>query len=143
MEVRYENGWTGNRWLIDRINGLRMNGMLSEMQGAPRRLTPSADVIEEKDAYRFYFEAPGMKNEAFDVRVENGALIVEAERKRPEWSDETRIHVAERNYGTIRRAFELPEDASADKVHAAYRDGVLEVKVEKRPEAKPVKIQVN
>jgi HSP20 family protein len=138
MEVRYENGWTGNRWLLN-----RMNGLLSEMQGAPRRLTPAADVIEEKDAYHFYFEAPGMKNDAFDVRVENGALIIEAERKRPEWTEETRIHVAERNYGTIRRAFELPDDASADKVHAAYKDGVLEITVEKRPESKPVKIQVN
>jgi len=138
MELRYENGSTGNRWLFD-----RMNGLLNEMHGAPRRLTPAADVIEDKDAYRFYFEVPGMKSDSFDVRVENGALIIEAERKRPEWTEETRVHVAERNYGTIRRAFELPEDASAEKVHAAYKDGVLEVKVEKRPEAKPVKIQVN
>jgi HSP20 family molecular chaperone IbpA len=37
----------------------------------------------------------------------------------------------------------LPEDASADRVRAAYEDGVLEVTVEKRPESKPVKIQVN
>ena len=140
MELRYENGWTGNRWLLN-----RMNGLLNEMSGtpAPRRLTPAADVVEAKDAYRFYFEAPGMKGEAFDVRVENGALIVEGERKRPEWSEETRVHVAERNYGLIRRAFELPEDASPDKVHAAYKDGVLEITVEKRPELKPVKIQVN
>ena len=138
MELRCENGWTGNRWLLN-----RMNGLLTEMNGAPRRLTPAADVVEAKDAYHFYFEAPGMKSDTFDVRVENGALIVEGERKRPEWSEETRVHVAERNYGTIRRAFTLPEDAGADKVHAAYKDGVLEITVEKRPDAKPVKIQVN
>ena len=138
MELRCENGWTGNRWLLN-----RMNGLLSEINPAPRRVTPAADVVEEKDAYHFYFEAPGMTNDSFNVRVENGALIVEGERKRPEWSEETRVHVAERNYGTIRRAFTLPEDAGADKVHAAYKDGVLEITVEKRPESKPVKIQVN
>ena len=138
MELRYENGWTGNRWLLN-----HMNGLLSEMSGGTRHFTPATDVVEGKDAYHFYFEVPGMKNDSFDVRVENGALIIAAERKRPEWSDDTRIHVAERSYGTIRRAFELPEDASGDKVHAAYKDGVLEVTVEKRPEAKPVKIQVN
>ena len=138
MELRCENGWTGNRWLLN-----RMNGLLSEMNPAPRRVTPAADVVEEKDAYHFYFEAPGMTNDSFNVRVENGALIVEGERKRPEWSEEIRVHVAERNYGTIRRAFTLPEDAGADKVHAAYKDGVLEITVEKRPESKPVKIQVN
>jgi HSP20 family protein len=138
MELRYENGLTGNHWLFN-----RMNGLLGEMNVAPRRFTLATDVIEEKDTYHFYFEAPGMKSDSFDVRVENGALIVEGERKRPEWSDAARVHLAERNYGKIRRAFELPEDASADNVHAAYKDGVLEITVEKRPESKPVKIHVN
>jgi HSP20 family protein len=139
MELRYENGWPGSRWLFN-----RMNGLFDEINAAPpRRLTPATDVVETKDAYHFYFEAPGMKSDSFDVRVENGALVVTGERKRPEWSAETRLHIAERNYGKIRRAFELPEDASADRVQAAYKDGVLEIAVEKRPEAKPVKIQVN
>jgi len=86
---------------------------------------------------------PGLKNESIDVRVENGNLILAAERKRPEWSKETRVHMSERAYGAIRRSFTLPEDAAQDRVNAGYKDGVLEVKVEKRPEAKPVKIQVN
>lgn len=43
----------------------------------------------------------------------------------------------------MRRAFELPNDASHDKIQASYRDGVLEVTVEKRPESKSAKIQVN
>lgn len=140
MELRYENGWNGNGWLFD-----RMNSMLRDFNPAltPRRITPPAEVIEEKDAYHFYFEMPGLKSDSLDVRVENGALVIEAERKRPEWSNETKVHVAERAYGRIHRAFELPEDASADKVQAAYKDGVLEVTLEKRPETKPVKIQVN
>ncbi len=136
MELNMD-GWTGNRWLFD-----RMNGMMREFNNS-RRITPPADVVEKTDAYHFYFEMPGLTNDAFDVKVENGALIVAAERKRPEWADDTQVHVRERSYGTIRRAFELPEDASTDKVQASYRDGVLEVTVEKRPEAKPVKIQVN
>lgn len=138
MEFRYENGLTGNRWFFD-----RMNGMLQEMTRTSRRITPPVDVVEEKDAYHFYFEMPGLKHNAFDVRVEQGSLIIAAERKQPEWPSDARVHVTERAYGTLRRAFELPEDASADRVHAAYKDGVLEVTVEKRPEAKPVKIQVN
>lgn len=138
MELRYENGWTGNGWLFD-----RMNGMLQEMTRTPRRITPPADVVEAKDAYHFYFEMPGLKNDAFDVRVEQGSLIIAAERKQPEWASEARVHLTERGYGTLRRAFELPDDASPDRVHAAYKDGVLEVTIEKRPESKPVKIQVN
>ena len=138
MELRYENGLPANGWLFN-----RMNGLLTELNGAPRRITPAADVVEQKDAYHFYFEVPGLKNDAFDVRVENGNLIITAERKRPEWASDARVYVAERGYGSIHRAFELPEDASPDKVNAAYKDGVLEITVEKRPESKPVKIQVN
>ncbi|HXZ87858.1 MAG TPA: Hsp20/alpha crystallin family protein [Candidatus Binataceae bacterium] len=137
MEVRYENGWNG---MFDRMNRL----MKDFTPSVPaRHLRPAVDVVEDKDGYRFYFEVPGLKNESIDVRVENGKLILTAERKRPEWSKETAVHVAERAYGSIGRSFALPEDAAQDRVCASYKDGVLEVKVEKRPEAKPVKIQVN
>jgi HSP20 family protein len=138
MEVRYENGWAGRNWLFE-----QMNGMLKDFHETPRRLLPAADVVEDQDAYRFYFEMPGLKGESLDVRVENDALVVTAERKRSEIAETAKVHVAERSYGTIRRAFELPEDADRDKIHANYKDGVLEVTVEKLPERKPLKIQVN
>ncbi|MGH7839828.1 MAG: Hsp20/alpha crystallin family protein [Candidatus Binataceae bacterium] len=137
MELRYENGLPANGWLFN-----RMNGLFAELN-TPQRITLAADVIEEKESYHFYFEIPGLKNDSFDVRVENGNLIISAERKRPEWTSDARVHVAERGYGRIHRAFELPEDASTEKVNASYKDGVLEITVEKRPELKPVKIQVN
>jgi len=143
MEVRYENGgyrnvWNGNGWLFD-----HMNGMLKEDNSAQRSITPPADVVEDKNGYHFHFEMPGLKSESLDVRIENDALIVAAERKRPEWSEGSQVHVAERGYGAIRRAFELPEDASRDNIRATYKDGVLEVAVDKRPESKPVKININ
>lgn len=141
MEVRYENGWTGNGWLLDRVN--RMNSIFNEFNHAPRHLRPAVDVVEDKESYHFFFEMPGLKSESLDVKVENDTLIVTSERKRPEWPKETEVHITERAYGRFYRAFQLPEDASHEKINASYRDGVLELTVEKRPEAKPVKIQIN
>jgi HSP20 family protein len=138
MELRYENGLAGGGWLFDRVNG-----MFREIDRETRQMVPAADVIENKDSYHFYFEMPGLTSESINVQVEEGRLIVEADRKRPEWSKETAVHVAERGYGPLRRAFQLPKDASPDNIHAAYKDGVLDVTVEKRPETKPVKIQIN
>jgi len=140
MEVNYENGWNGHGWMLDRMNLLMKN---LNSAATPERFRPRTDVVEEKDGYWFYFEVPGLKSESIEVRIENGNLIMKAERKRPEWSKETTVHVAERAYGTIERSFTLPDDAAQDQVHATYRDGVLEVAVEKRPETKPVKIQIN
>jgi HSP20 family protein len=138
MEVRYENGWTGNRWLFD-----RMNQVAREFNNAPQQMRPAVDVVEDKDAYHFNFEMPGLKTDSIDVRVENGTMTVAADRKRPEWPKESEVRVAERHYGSFRRTFQLPEDASHESVRASYRDGVLDVTVEKRPEARPVKIQIN
>jgi len=140
MEVRYENGWNGNGWLIDRMNHLMKDFTPSS---AARHIRPAVDVIEDKDGYHFYFEVPGLKSETIDVSVENGNLMLTAERKRPEWSKETTVYVTERGYGPIRRSFTLPEDAAHDKISATYRDGVLEVRIEKHPESKPVKVQIN
>jgi HSP20 family protein len=144
MELVLANGWNGNQWMFDSLN--RFRRAIDEAAGdqpTGEHMVPPADVVEDKDAYYFYVEMPGLKNSSIDVHVEDDRLMVAAERKRPEWSQEMGGHVAERNYGTIRRAFRLPLNASRDGIRAAYTDGVLEVTVEKRPESKPVKIQVN
>ena len=139
MEVRFENGWTGRGWLFDP----RTLSLFRESDAAAGHMVPAVDVIEDKDAYHFYFEMPGLTNESIDARVEDGRLLVAAERKRPEWPKETEVHVTERGYGTIRRAFELPNDTSQEKIEASYKDGVLEVTVQKKPESKSAKILIN
>ena len=104
-------------------------------------MEPRADVVEDKDAYHFYFEMPGLKGESLDVQVENDQLSVAAERKRPEWPQETAVHIAERGYGHFRRAFKLPLNASRDGIRAAYTDGVLELTVDKRPSPSRSRLQ--
>ena len=66
---------------------------------------------------------PGLKKDSVDVRVEDGHLIVEAERVRPELPKEAQVHLSERTYGPIRRTFKMPEDALTDGISASYRDG--------------------
>jgi HSP20 family protein len=137
MELVFENGWNVNSGLFDRLNSFRRD--IDEAAGG--HTAPRAEVIEDKDAYHFYFEMPGLKGESLEV-VENDQLTVATERKRPEWPRETEVYIAERGYGHIRRAFRLPLNASRDGIRAAYTDGVLELTVDKRPESKPVKIMV-
>src|SRR5271154_1557869 len=135
MEVRM-NGFTPNDSLLRHWNVL-----WNELEPA-RKTGPAADVIEDADSYHFYFEMAGIKSETVDVRVEDGDLIVESERKRPEWSKDAQVHVSEGAYGTGLRGFAMPEDPSHEGIKAAYKDGVLEVTLPKRPESKPFKIKV-
>jgi HSP20 family protein len=140
MEIRYESSFPSNGWLFDRMNGFMKDFHPQERHQSVR---PPVDVVEDNEGYHFYFDMPGLKADSVDLRVENDMLTVSAERKRPEWSKETAVHYSERHFGAIRRTFRLPKDASPDGIRANHKDGVLEVTVEKRPETKPVKIQIN
>jgi HSP20 family protein len=137
MEVRMTDGLLPNGSLIDRWNTL-----WDDVAAAPRSMTPATDVVEDAEGYHFYFEMPGVKSDAIDVGIEDGRLTITAERKRPEWPKEAELHRAERAYGKLSRTFQLPEDAQHEAIAATYRDGVLEVKMPKRPESKPRKVKV-
>lgn len=142
MDLLIGNGYT-NGWLYDRVN--QLNRLFNEGNRAATEahLVPRSDVVEHGEGYHFYFEMPGIKADSVQVQVEDDSLVIEAERKRPEWPKDSAIHVSERSYGTMRRTFTMPEDASAEGIKATYRDGVLEVTVAKKPEAKPTKIKVD
>ncbi len=129
-------------WFETRPFANGLDRFFSELSGVKNAIAPATDVVEDDDNYRFYVEMPGLDGGSVEVHAEDGSLVIEAERKRPEWTKDAQLHLNERHYGAIRRAFRLPEDASHDQIRAAYRDGVLEVTVPKRAEAKPVRIKV-
>jgi HSP20 family protein len=147
MEVRllnggYMPGYTDG-WLANQLTGFWKDFARDLPAAGTEYVKPAAEIVEDADGYHFAFEMPGLKADSLDVRVEDGNLVVTAERKRPEWNKEVRVHASEHSYGKIRRTFRLPEDASHEASKASYRDGILSVMIPKRPESKPVRIKVN
>lgn len=137
MEVLIDRGSANSGWLFERVNDL-FNGLASEYE----RISPPVDVVEDRDGYRFSIDLPGLKSDSLVVKVENGTLVIDAERDEPAWAKDARVHRAERHYGRIHRAFRLPADVGYDAIKAAYKDGVLEVTMAKRPEAKAARVEV-
>jgi HSP20 family protein len=123
--------------LLDRVNGL-----FNEPPGEIKQSSPPVDVVEDHDGYRFSFELPGLKSDSLEIKVEDETLVIDAERNQPTWGKDAQVHRAERQYGRIHWHFRLPGDVGHDAIKAAYKDGVLEVTIAKRPEAKAVKIEV-
>ena len=76
------------------------------------------------------------------MKVDDGTLVINAERAEPAWGKDARVHRAERQYGRIRRIFRLPSDVGHEAIKVAYKDSVLEVTIAKVPEAKAVNIEV-
>jgi HSP20 family protein len=137
MDLMIDDRLASGGWLFHRAND-PFNALASESE----RIIPPVDVVEEQDSYRFSVELPGLKSDSLEVKVEDATLVIDAERNEPAWAKDARVHRAERHYGRIHRAFRLPDDVGNDAIKAAYKDGVLEVTIAKRPEAKAVKVEV-
>ena len=102
---------------------------------------PPADVVETEEAIVVRLDLPGHKSDDIQLKVENDVLTVEAERKLAETNGET-FHRSERVFGRSARSFALPAVVDTGRTEASYVDGVLEITLPKRPEAKPRTIPV-
>jgi HSP20 family protein len=102
---------------------------------------PPADVVETADAIFVRLDLPGHKADSIQLKVENDVLTVESERKLVERNGEA-YHRSERAFGRSVRSFSLPANVDTGHTEASYVDGVLEIKLPKREEAKPRTIQV-
>ena len=87
-------------------------------------------------------ELPDMKEDQFELTVEDNTLTLRGEKKLNTEVAEEHFHRIERSYGAFARSFALPPTVDAGKVNAEYRAGVLTVRLPLREEAKPRHIKV-
>lgn len=102
---------------------------------------PPVDVAETQEKILVRAELPGMKQEDINIEFENGMLTLRGERKLEKQEGVT-WHRVERTYGAFSRSFTLPRTVDPEKIAATYREGVLEIEVPKREEAKPKQIKI-
>jgi len=103
---------------------------------------PAIDVCEDKDSICVRAEVPGMKKEDLDISLHDGVLTIAGERQAPEKEDGTEVYRSERFVGRFQRTVALSAPVDADKIKAAYADGILTVRFPKAEAAKPKQIQV-
>lgn len=103
---------------------------------------PPVDVAEAQDKILVRAEVPGMKQDDIAIEFENGILTIRGERKLEKNGQEMTWHRVERTYGNFIRSFTLPRTVDAERISAAYRDGILEIEVPKKEEAKPKQIRI-
>jgi HSP20 family protein len=102
---------------------------------------PPVDVAETQEKIIVRAEVPGLRQEDIQIEFENGLLTLRGERKL-EKSEGLTWHRVERIHGNFSRTFTLPRTVDPEKINATYRDGILEVEVPKREEAKPKQIRI-
>ncbi len=104
--------------------------------------TPPVDIYETQDHVVIKAELPGVDPKDVEVRVENGTLYLQGQRKFENEVKDENYHRIERSYGSFVRNFPLPSSVDSDKATAQYKDGVLTLTMPKREEAKPKAIKI-
>ena len=104
--------------------------------------TPAVDVFEDKDAVKIVAELPGVKPEDVKISLENQTLTVRGEKKQVAEEKTERVHRYERTYGAFERTFALPGTVDADRIEAAFADGLLTVTLPKVERARPRQIEI-
>lgn len=135
--------------LQDRMNRMFQES-LSRSRGEEEEILtagtwrPPVDIYESADRIVLRADLPGVVQGEIDLRIENGTLRFRGERRMPDGAKPEDYHRIERPFGSFVRVFSLPPSVDTSQVRAEFRNGVLEVILEKRQEsqARPVTIEV-
>ena len=103
---------------------------------------PAVDVHEDAESLVLRAELPGVKKEDVEISIDANVLTLKGERKLEKEEQGRRYHRVERAYGTFLRQFQLSSNIDSSKIDAQLADGVLTVRLAKREELKPRKIDV-
>ena len=89
--------------------------------------TPHSHVSENENGYFIEIDLPGLKKEDLKISQENRTLLIEGDRK---------------GRGKFRKAFSIPDDVEATQIAARLENGVLELGLPKREQAKAKVIEI-
>jgi len=98
---------------------------------------PAADVYDHDGEYLIAVDLPGIDRSALEITIDDNRLAIKGTR-----AVETSTSRTERPTGRFLRTFSLPGSVDQKSIHAAYKDGVLEVRLPKRKEEMPKRIEI-
>ena len=128
---------------FDRLFRGAFSPFFRESELSTRTWAPPVDIYEDENKLVLKADLPGVEPKDVEIKVEDGMLYVNGERKFEKEVKEENYHRVERSYGAFSRSFSLPTSIDSEKIAAEYKDGQLILTMPKREEAKPKTIKVS
>ncbi|HKA36839.1 MAG TPA: Hsp20/alpha crystallin family protein [Thermoanaerobaculia bacterium] len=132
--------------LQDRVNRIFGGGLARRERDEEMSLgawIPPVDIVEEKERILLTAELPGFQEKDIQIQMEGGVLTIRGERRSEEEKEGRTFHRMERSYGQFVRSFTLPNNVDRESIKASFHNGLLEVELPKREEAKPRQIKIS
>ncbi len=131
--------------LQDEMNRLFTGWNRGWANGEPDSTTlwaPLVDIFESAEAVILKAELPGVDPKSVDIRLENNVLTLRGERPFDADQEKESVLRMERPYGNFSRSFSISSVVDDGKITAKFDSGVLTVKLPKKEQAKPKRIQI-
>lgn len=100
--------------------------------------TMKTDIIENDDNFEIIMDMPGFSKEDVKITIKNNTLMITAEKEAVEDKEENNYILKERSSSTMSRSFNI-KGLNADSIKASFKDGVLQVIVDKPEKTEDVK----
>jgi len=111
------------------------------LQDAGTAYAPDVDVYVNHDEMVFAVDMPGVEKGGVNIDInENNALIIQAKNSQVKPGNQV---LRQFNIGNYYRSFQIGEEFDKDKVTGKLENGLLEIRIPKREEAKPKRIKIN
>lgn len=103
---------------------------------------PAIDCYMKDNNFVIHADIPGVDPKDVDISVAGNVLTIRGTRKADLEEKREGYLFHETSFGGFERSLTLPEGVDASKVHATYRNGVIELVMPAKAEALPKKIKI-
>lgn len=147
VRLRVWDPWRDFGSLQERINKMFDDTIRSASTGDEELVTgawsPAVDIHETDVSYVVSADLPGLNRDDIEIGVEDNTLTIKGEKRFEEKVPRDKYIRIERSYGKFVRSFSLPQNVDAAKIKATFKDGILDLTLPKKEEAKPKRIAVD
>lgn len=105
-------------------------------------IIPAAELFDRQNTLILRAELPGVSKEDIDLTITKETISIKGELKRDEEVKSEDYFIAERLYGNFARTVQLPFEIDEEKVDASFKEGILEVVMQKKEDAKPKETRI-
>jgi HSP20 family protein len=105
--------------------------------------SPAVDIFETGERIVLRADLPGLEQSDIEVRIDDSTLTLRGDRKPPAEVRAEDFQRAERPHGPFLRSFSLPPNVDQGGIRATHKNGVLEIVLPRKREAKATSIKVD
>ena len=104
-------------------------------------LAPAVDIYENAQGITVQADMPGVSKDGLSIQADRNSLVIEGNAVIDVPAAMEAIH-AEAQATRYRRSFALSGELDTERIEASLKDGVLTLRIPKRAEFRPRKVEV-